>query len=109
MPRRDRTGPMGMGSMIGRKPGFCAGFGIPSTANSSPGRGFGGGGQRCRQRFYATGLPGWMRFGGYAAPPQQSGSEMEKRVLENQAGTLQSELHAIEKRLSEIETGNTGQ
>jgi hypothetical protein len=50
-----------------------------------------------------------MRFGGYAAPPQQSGSEIEKQVLENQAATLQSELDAIKKRLSEIETGNAAQ
>ena len=119
MPRGDRTGPMGMGSMTGRKAGFCEAFGIPGTANSTPGRGFGMGFGRSRgfggrdrgwrHRFYATALPGWMRFGEYAAPPQQSGPEMEKQALENQAATLQSELDAIKKRLSEIETGNAAQ
>ena len=119
MPRGDGTGPMGMGSTIGRKAGFCAGFGMAGHANSALGRGsgmgfgrrhgFGGGGRGWRHRFYATGLPGWMRFGEYAAPPQQSGPEMEKQTLENQATALQSELDAIKQRLSEIETGNSAQ
>ncbi len=119
MPRREGTGPMGMGSMTGHKAGFCAGFEIPGRANSAPGRrpgmgfglgrGFGGGGRGWRHRFYATGLPGWMQFGGSAAPPQQSGPEMEKRGLENQAAQLQSELDTIKQRLSEIETGNAAQ
>jgi hypothetical protein len=119
MPRGDGTGPMGMGSTKGCKAGFCAGFRMAGHANSALGRGsgmglgrrhgFGGGGRGWRHRFFATGLPGWMRFGGYAATPQQSDPKMEKQTLENQATTLQSELDAIKQRLSEIDTGNAAQ
>ena len=31
------------------------------------GRGLGGGGRGWRNMFYATGVPGWRRFGGYDA------------------------------------------
>jgi hypothetical protein len=121
MPGGDRTGPMGMGAMTGRGAGYCAGFGMPGYANPAPGRGFGmgygrgrgfgGGGRGRRNMFYATGLPGWMRFGGYAAPYghptpyQQANPEMEKYALKQQAEDLQSELDSIKKRLNEIETG----
>lgn len=121
MPRGDGTGPMQMGPMTGRGAGFCAGSGMPGYANTVPGRsfgmgfgrgrGFGGAGRGCRNMFYATGQPGWMRFRGYAAPYryatpfQKPDPEMEKQALKNQADALQSELEFIKKRLSEIESG----
>ena len=116
MPSGDRTGPMGMGARSGRAAGYCAGFGMPGYANPIPGRGFGrgrgaggrgfgGGGHGWRHMFYATGLPGWARFGGYAAPYQPPDPEAEKQALNSQAEALQSELDLIKKRLSEIETG----
>ena len=43
MPRGDRTGPMGMGSMTGRRVGFCAGFAAPGYMNSVPGYEIGSG------------------------------------------------------------------
>jgi hypothetical protein len=46
-----------------------------------------------------------MRFGRYAAPAQMPDPEMEKQVLKNQAGALQSELDFIKKRLEDIEDG----
>jgi hypothetical protein len=106
MPGGDRTGPRGMGAMTGRATGYCAGFGVPGYANPIPGRGFGmgfrrgggaqgrgfgGGGRGWRNMFYTTGQPGWMRFGGYAAPygypaPYQAPNpEMEKQFLKSQA------------------------
>lgn len=124
MPRGDRTGPMGMGAMTGRGAGYCSGSGMPGFANPVSGRGFGmgfgrgragwgrgtfGGGRGWRNVFYATGQPGWARFGGYAAPfgyaPRysQADPEMEKQALRNQAEALQSELDFIKKRLSEVE------
>lgn len=122
MPRGDGTGPMGMGAMSGRAAGYCAGFGMPGYANPAPGRGFGmgfgrgggfggrgGGGRGWRHMFYATGLPGWMQFGGYAAPIQKPDPEMEKQALKNQAEALQSELDFIKKRLGEIETGTAAE
>jgi len=123
MPGGDRTGPMGMGPMTGRAAGFCAGSGMPGYANPIAGRGFGmgfgrgrgfggrgGGGRGWRNMFYATGQPGWMRFGGHAAPYgypgpyQKPDTEMEKQALKSQADALQSELDFIRKRLGEIET-----
>lgn len=123
MPRGDGTGPMGMGAMSGRAAGFCAGFGIPGYANPAPGRGFGmgfgrgrgfggrggGGGHGWRCMFHATDLPGWMRFGGYAAPYQTPDPNLEKQALKNQAEALQSELDFIKKRLSEFETGTAAE
>jgi len=121
MPRGDGTGPMGMGAMTGRAAGFCAGFGMPGYANPAPGqsfrmglgrgRGFGGrgGGRGWRHMFYATGKPGWMRFGRYAAPYQNPDPNLEKQTLKNQAEALQSELDLIKKRLSEIETGTAAE
>jgi len=116
-----------MGPMTGRGAGYCAGFGMPGYANPIAGRGFGmgfgrgrgsggrGGGRGWRNMFYATGLPGWMRFGGYAAPYgyptpyQEPNPEMEKQALKSQADALQSELDFIKKRLDEIETGTAAE
>jgi len=128
MPGGDRTGPRGMGTMTGRGAGYCAGFGVPGYANPIPGRGFGmgfgrgggawgrrGGGRGSRNMFYATGQPGWMRFGGYAAPSgypapyQAPNPEMEKRFLKNQADALQAEMDTIRKRLDDIEAGTAEQ
>lgn len=101
MPGGDGTGPMGRGPMSGRAAGTCAGFGMPGSANPAPGRGFGmgfgrgrgaggrgpvGGGRGWRNMFFATGLPGWMRFG-------------DQQVLKTQVEALQSELDFIKKRL----------
>ncbi len=119
MPAGDRTGPMGMGPRSGRAAGYCAGFEMPGYANPAPGRGFGmgfgrgrgawgrgsGGGRGWRHMFYATGLPGWARFGGYAAPYPKPDPDAERQSLRSQAEALQEELDLIKKRLSEIEAG----
>jgi len=101
MPRGDGTGPMGMGARTGRSVGYCAGSEMPGYAHPAPGRGFGmgfgrgrgaggrgsgGGGRGWRNMFFATGLPGWMRFG-------------EPQALKTQVEVLQSELDLIKKRL----------
>lgn len=71
------------------------------------GRGRGGGGRGWRHRFYATGQPGWMRFGGYPMPYGPTDPETEKRELKNQAKALRSELDLVDKRLSELESAST--
>ena len=110
MPRGDRTGPMGAGPMTGHAAGYCAGYPVPGYMNPMPGRGFGsgrgGGGHGWRHWFYATGMPGRMRFGGYDVPYPQPDPESEKQALKNQAEALQSELDSIKKRLAEVESGN---
>ena len=132
MPGGDRTGPMGMGPMTGRAAGYCGGSatpgyndrtGGPGYANPLPGRGFGlgfgrgfgargrgfgGGGYGRRNMYHATGLPGWMRFGAYAAAygyPEACGKadpEAERQALSAQAEYLQKELDSIRRRLDEI-------
>ncbi len=109
MPRGDGTGPRGMGAMTGRAAGFCAGYEMPGFTNPVVGRGAGlgrgrvagfGGGRGWRNRFYATGLPGWMRAND--APP--IGPDTEQQALKRHAEVLQTQLDAISERLSELET-----
>ena len=115
MPRGDGTGPTGMGQITGRAAGYCAGFGMPGFANAVPGRGYGGGGRGWRHWFYATGRPGWMRFGGgaspyaYAATYQRPEPDVGKQALKNQAEALQSELDFIKERLSDVEAGSAAE
>jgi len=131
MPGGDRTGPMGMGPMTGRAAGSCAGYNAPGYANAIPGRGFGrrgrrgggrgwgGGGRGWRHMYYATGLPGWMRFGwpapqmaaawgagpwAYGAPaPGPMPREQELQVLMDHAEALKAELDQISACIEELE------
>jgi len=108
MPRGNGTGPMGLGPMTGRGAGYCAGNAVPGYANPGMGRGlgmgsgFGGGGRGWRNMFYATGLPGWQRFGWPGSPAPMS-PENEAAALKAQAEALQKQVEAITKRLAEIE------
>ncbi len=119
MPRGDGTGPGGMGPMTGRAAGYCAGYNTPGFANPVHGRGFwgagrggfGGGGRGWRNMYYATGLPGWARFGGvpyaepYGIPPYaaQTTPEQEVDYLKDQAKYFQDSLGNINKRIEELE------
>lgn len=109
---------MGMGARMGRGARYCEGFGMPGYANPAGGRGLGmgfgrgrgfggrgGGGCGWLHLFYATGLPGWMRFGGWTSPYQKPDPEPERQAIEDQARALQTELDFIKKRLGDIETG----
>ncbi len=107
--------------MTGRGTGYCGGYGAPGYASPIPGRGFGmgwgrgrGGGWGRRNWYYATGQPGWARFGyapawgsppapaygPYAAPPTP---EQEAESLRTQAGWLKEQLDAISQRITELE------
>lgn len=124
MPAGDRTGPMGMGAMTGRRAGYCSRSGAPGYTSAGPGpgrgwmpgfkrgfasgRGFGrrfsgGGGFGWRNQFYATGLPAWARSGPYAQP----NPEAERQGLQQQAEALQSQLEIIRKRLGEMEPASS--
>lgn len=117
MPAGDGTGPRGQGPMTGRGMGYCAGYAAPGYATGGGrGRGFGGGGRGgrgFRNRYYATGLPGWARGGWgpapygppYAseAPYQAPTGESEAAVLRSQAEYLQGALADVKKRLDELE------
>lgn len=125
MPGGDRTGPRGMGPMTGRGAGYCGGYGVPGYMNPMPGFGFGrggffgrggrGGGRGWRNRFYATGMPGWMHWGaprwwmphagfGPFTYPVMSGED-EMAALREQAAFLNGSLEEITKRISELEAG----
>ena len=114
MPRGDGTGPAGMGPMTGRAAGFCAGYPAPGFMNPIRGRGFWGrgrgGGWGRRNRFYATGLPGWARAGyGYpawdwAGPVAPTATpDQELTGLKQQAEYFQNALDEIKQRMTELE------
>ncbi|KPL18815.1 MAG: hypothetical protein AMJ92_06205 [candidate division Zixibacteria bacterium SM23_81] len=115
MPGGDRTGPMGMGPRTGRAAGYCAGYDMPGYMNLIPGRGFWGGGgwgRGWRHWYYATGLPGWARFGwgvqpypafGWPYSPQIA-PEQELEGLKDQAKYFEDALQEINKRIQELET-----
>jgi hypothetical protein len=106
---------MGFGPMTGRAAGYCAGFGVPGFLNPSGGRfmgrgAWGGGGRGWRHWFHATGLPGWMRYGGgmypYAsgpiAPPIPD-EEAELEALKEQAEYFERNLEGLRRRIQKLE------
>jgi hypothetical protein len=110
---------MGMGPMTGRRAGYCAGYDAPGWANPGPGRGFGlgwrrggawggrGGGWRHRNWYYATGVPGWARFGyapawGYDPYAGAPSRQQETESLREQAEWLKQQLDAIGQRIEEL-------
>ena len=122
MPRGDGTGPAGMGPMTGRAAGYCAGYPVPGYMNPVGGRGRGfwgrGVGRGRRNRYYATGMPGWTgapygypAWGPVAQPyPFYPGTgaatisaEQELAGLKEQAQYFQNALDDISKRIEELE------
>lgn len=112
MPRGDRTGPRGMGSMTGRAAGYCAGYDAPGVANPAMGGGYGGGaGRRAgggggfgrRNRFYATGVPGWAAYppAWDAPPPVPPAPPSMSR--EQEVDMLKAQLERINARLNDLE------
>ena len=113
MPGGDRTGPMGYGPMTGRGLGYCAGYAVPGYMNPAGGFGYGrgwwgrGGGRGWRHMYYATGMPGWARFGyeapaGWAVPWSAPTPEQDLSVLKAQAEALGAQLEAINERIAEL-------
>jgi len=115
---------MGMGPMTGRAAGYCGDYYAPGWANPVPGRAFGrggawggrggrGGGWRHRNWYYATGVPGWARFGygptwgapeamGYGPYAPAPTREQETEFLRQQAEWLKQQLDAIGQRIEEL-------
>ena len=120
MPGGDRTGPAGMGPMTGRTAGFCAGYPRSGYMNPVGGRGYGGrgrgGGRGWRNRFYATGLPGWARAGqpawddvSYTPGMPTVRPEQELTGLKQQAEYFENTLDRINKRIEQLETESNKQ
>ena len=124
MPGFDGTGPLGQGPMTGRAAGYCTGAPVPGYMTPAPGRGFGswgrgfrgrggggrGGGRGWRNRFYATGLPGWAPAGWGFGPPAPYEApfappmtrEQEVELLREQASYFNETLEDIKKRIEEL-------
>ena len=113
MPAGDGTGPLGLGPMTGRGMGYCAGFPTPGYANPWPRLGLGlGWGRGFRWQYWATGLPGWVRYGytpGVTPFYPGMAPEQELNFLKNQASFLEQQLNAISNRIKEIESAKKGQ
>ncbi len=103
MPRGNGRGPMGSGPMTGRGAGFCSGHGIPGYMNGRVGDGpwtgsgrrgtcgrggFGGGRHGRRNRYFETGLPGWMGPGRHGEPGTDADPELAKRFLKARMESL---------------------
>ncbi len=92
MPRGDRTGPMGSGSMTGRQMGFCAGQDGPDYARGGFGCGMG------RGRSFGGGRGMAFRHGGWGVPV--SGYPLTPPV--NEADQLKAQIDNLEKTLSAL-------
>lgn len=116
MPGGDRTGPRGMGPRTGRGMGFCSGYDMPGYMNPGFGGGYGygrgggrgwGGGRGFRNRFHATGVPGWAwnwNTAPYGGVPQAPDREQELAALRNEAEYMKNGLAEITKRIEELES-----
>ena len=110
MPGYDGTGPRGAGPMSGRAGGLCN-TSSRSFGNQSSRPKFGmGRGHGFRNMFHDTGLCRWMRWaqpGNWSRQAAGTGpKEQEEGFLKDQAEMLQSELNAIQDRLSKLEFGD---
>ena len=115
MPGADGTGPGGMGPMTGRAVGYCVGSPVPGYMSPvgggfrgrGGGRGFGrGGGFGRGNRYHATGVPGWVAFGGAVAPVAPT-AEQELGSLRAQAQNMGGVLEDIQARIAELESAKT--
>lgn len=122
MPFGDGIGPKGYGLMTGRGAGYCAGYPVPGYMNPGRGRGIGWG-RGCRNCYYATGVPGWARFGygpwpgAGAVPPAWAlpndaivgpDPSREAEYLKQRAAFLEKEMTEIQKRLDQLEVEGKG-
>ncbi len=105
MPRGDKTGPEGRGSMTGRGLGSCAGENSTNLNSSTFGLGLGrrlgrgmGNGRSFGNRFQSGNR--WFNRG------FNSSSDSEKSLLENEIKTLKEKLGNYENRLSQLEKNN---
>jgi hypothetical protein len=98
MPGGDRTGPIGLGPLTGRRMGYCTsnygrssfGFGFRGGFRGAYGygRGYGRGFGRDYGNFYTEDIP----------------VTSEKTALENDIKNLKEQLSFLENRLSDIES-----
>ena len=122
MPRGDRTGPWGRGSMTGRGLGYCAGFPGPGYSRGigrgrGMGRGYGYGRGWGGGRGFGRGR-GWGRpydiydepyYGPEAVYPyprvEPPAPEEEKGYLKNVLADLEEQVKAVKDRIKDLAKG----
>lgn len=111
MPLGNGNGPADAGPVTGRGAGCFAAYNMPGYTNTAGrfgafgfGREFGCKGRGFRHWFYATRLPGWMRFG-FRSPFNQYSKEDEKSFLKQQVEFLTKIINDSNRRLLELEKG----
>ena len=111
MPGGDRTGPVGGGSMTGRRAGFCAGYQVPGYENPrfGFGRGFGRGlgigfgrGYWGLDRSSLRKYPYQDQYYNPMKYPQVISKEEKKTYLEETIKNLEGEIKSIRKRIEKI-------
>ncbi len=121
MPFGDRTGPLGLGAMTGRRAGYCAGYATPGYMNRfgqfgpfrsmhrGGGRGFGRGiGLNAQVPPY--GVPSYNPGQippGYVVPDTAGDPDYEIVMLKKQAAYLEATLKDLKKQIGELEDGDT--
>lgn len=101
-PGRGRGQGLARGLGRGAGPGF--GWGFAQGSGASGGAGLGRGGRGWRHMFWATGLPGWLRFGASGNRRIDADPQLEQQALAHRAAELESELARLRARLSELES-----
>jgi hypothetical protein len=98
MPRRDGTGPMGMGPMTGRGAGLCINntFGMRFQERGFAGYGYQRG---YRRQYNETGIPGYLRRNYSLNIPDVD----EKTYLTNQEIMLDNQLKLVKQRLANMD------
>ncbi len=92
MPGFNKTGPLGRGSMTGRRMGNCVGN--EGSDNIAYGRG---------GRGYGRGAGFGNKFGfGFGRNRQITTNVSEKTVIENEINTLKDQLSSLKKQLDDL-------
>jgi Family of unknown function (DUF5320) len=100
MPRVDGTGSQGAGPMTGRGMGYCGNYNRGRFVDRAPGLraeyglGCRGRAHGWRNRFFVTGVPGWV-------PPTP---EQEIAYLNTWADQLKTQLDVILNRIEELKS-----
>ncbi len=95
MPGRDRTGPNGLGSMTGRRMGFCADNSNLNYSNRGLGYGRGNRGGFGLGRGYGLG------FGYGNINIENNPSVSDKTIIENDIRILKDQLSSLEEQLKQ--------
>ena len=98
MPRGDRTGPEGRGSMTGRGMGYCADFDAPGFVNQGYGQGRGmgfgrGRGFALRARFPQKDTP---------VQPEPISEEQGKQYITDEIKSIREKLSKMEQYLDSM-------